>query len=488
MATGSINISSNISRNTLLVNYPPSSCKSLLALNGNKKVSLTWEDPDDYSIPGKTIKWKYTRIVRKTGGFPINENDGVIIIESSIKNQYASTGFIDSNVINGTTYYYSAFACSEDGVFNRELVQAMAEPKACKIMTAVISLGNSNPETCISYKDDATSMPHGIDATGWQDFFGYKPCLFKNGKVVGYLNPNDYTKFENGTAADITSGNAGDVMIEFPRRGVKISKSGKVITVSMTDDQDNSDFTYYAHQRGSANKSYFYLGAYLGYNKGNKLRSLSGYSLNSLANAYEFTIASYGKNMGSNYGCICWYQWLYLQVMYILQFKTLNSQSAGLGIDHHNILTGHGNLCGLFANQIDVNNAVKLFGLEDLWGAANQFVNNIYIEPKSYKVLTTTDDSVISVDDYIKHGSVNVLQNDSGYVRDVVGNCISGFLPIFKSGTGSSSTYFCDYASIGDGYLAVGGYSNYSNSDENGIFNVKALRTYGTIGSRLQYL
>ena len=53
-----------------------------------------------------------------------------------------------------------------------------------------------------------------------------KPCLFKNGAVVGYLNPDNFAQFADGTAADITSGNNGDVMIEIPKTGYKISKSG----------------------------------------------------------------------------------------------------------------------------------------------------------------------------------------------------------------------------------------------------------------------
>ena len=50
-------------------------------------------------------------------------------------------------------------------------------------------------------------------------------CLFKDGGVVvGYLNPNNYAQFEDGSAADITSGTDGDVMVEFPKMYIKISR------------------------------------------------------------------------------------------------------------------------------------------------------------------------------------------------------------------------------------------------------------------------
>ena len=88
-----------------------------------------------------------------------------------------------------------------------------------------IDLTNSNPETAVTYTDDAVGMVAG--STDWYKmriFKDIKPCLFKNGSVVGYLNPDNFAQFEDGTKADITSGNAGDVMIEIPKIGYKISK------------------------------------------------------------------------------------------------------------------------------------------------------------------------------------------------------------------------------------------------------------------------
>ena len=159
-----------------------------------------------------------------------------------------------------------------------------------KVMTVVINEADSNPATCCSYADDAVNMQSGASANAqWQEFFGYKPCLFKNGQVVGYLNPNDYSKFEDGSSADITSGDAGDVMIEFPRRGIRSVKDGNTIRISMTDAPNDPDFKYYAHQRGTVSKDAFYIGAYVGTYANNssetssstsiKIRSLSGHKL-----------------------------------------------------------------------------------------------------------------------------------------------------------------------------------------------------------------
>lgn len=94
-----------------------------------------------------------------------------------------------------------------------------------RTMTAVIDLTNSNPATCITYEDDAVGMDAKSDA--WDEFFGHYPCLFKDGQEVGKLNRNNFAQFEDGTTADITSGNAGDVMIAFPRHRIKYNYSWK---------------------------------------------------------------------------------------------------------------------------------------------------------------------------------------------------------------------------------------------------------------------
>lgn len=128
-------------------------------------------------------------------------------------------------------------------------------------MTAVINLSNSNPTTCVTYADDAV----GMTAEQWDEFFGHYPVLLKDGKEVGRLDRNNYALFEDGSLADIESGKSGDVMIAFPRRGLKITKSGTTtMTISMTNDPDNPDFKYYAHQRGSVQKNVFYIGAFKG--------------------------------------------------------------------------------------------------------------------------------------------------------------------------------------------------------------------------------
>ena len=95
---------------------PPS---DLAASAGNTQVSLTWTDPGDETSGGQVVaEWEFTRIVRKVGSAPANQNDGVIVVDSTVKNQYMSEPFVDTGLTNDTTYYYGAFACSAAGAWS----------------------------------------------------------------------------------------------------------------------------------------------------------------------------------------------------------------------------------------------------------------------------------------------------------------------------------------------------------------------------------
>lgn len=93
---------------------------------GNAQVTLTWTDPKDkYATPeGETAQdpdqlvsvWEYTQIIRKTGSQPAGPHDGELVVSSSVRDQYATTGFVDTGLVNGTLYYYAAYAYNTDGV------------------------------------------------------------------------------------------------------------------------------------------------------------------------------------------------------------------------------------------------------------------------------------------------------------------------------------------------------------------------------------
>lgn len=320
--------------------------------------------------------------------------------------------------------------------------------------------------------DSEDAIPYGKTAesiSSWKEFFGYKPCLFKNGAVVGYLDPNDYTKFEDGTAADITSGNAGDVMIEFPRRGIKISKSGTTVTVSMTKANNVSGYSYNAHNRGTTKKDNFYIGAYFGtLDSKKRLRSISGKTLTSGTGLpslkYERDIHKYTTANGTGYSEIGFYQWVYLQVMYMLQFKgNRNSQSMiGLGSPPSSeVTTGTLNNSGLVYGSSENYESVKLFGIENIFGLGlNIPISGLYIIGND--ILTTTNPSNFSnFNDCTVVGSYsNIVAGVSGLIGTCACSNALGFIPSgspyrdsgFNFGGPNYDICYCDSGSWGPCY------------------------------------
>lgn len=312
-----------------------------------------------------------------------------------------------------------------------------------RTMTVMIDQSNSNPTTCCTYADDAVNMVRG--SYDWDEFFDHRPCLFKDGKIVGYLNPNDFSKFEDGAPSDITSGNDGDVMIEFPRRGLKIYTVGDIVTISMTDDPKNPDFKYYAHQRGNVDKDYFYLGAYLGYNLSSKLRSLSGKSVT--VNTTFDNFRTYARNLGTGYDVWGFYQVLFIQAMYTLKYADLNSQTViGMGLlGSSSATTGNTNKNGMTYGTSSTSQQIKLFGLEDFWGNWTCLIDGWYLASDG-TIKTVTDNFNNQGAGYNDVAKISTSISGT-YISKVIGTTEAGFFTTANSG--SSTTYYCDRITYG---------------------------------------
>lgn len=94
----------------------------------NGKCLLTWTDPKDkyadeigeITDEGDQLvsQFAYTRIVRKQGSAPSSPNDGDLVTDSSTRNQYQSSAYVDDGLTNNTLYYYAAFTCNTDAVYS----------------------------------------------------------------------------------------------------------------------------------------------------------------------------------------------------------------------------------------------------------------------------------------------------------------------------------------------------------------------------------
>lgn len=75
---------------------PPLNVQNFTALPNQNNISLSWNNPPDSDFI-------FTRVVRSTGFFPTDPFNGLVVYEG------ADQSFVDTDVVPGKIYYYSAF-------------------------------------------------------------------------------------------------------------------------------------------------------------------------------------------------------------------------------------------------------------------------------------------------------------------------------------------------------------------------------------------
>ena len=347
-----------------------------------------------------------------------------------------------------------------------------------KIMTAVIDQANSNPLTCVTYEDDARLMEKGSKA--WDDFFGAKLVLFKDGKEIRDLKDSELSSL---TEAD------GDVMVKFKRMGLRINTVGDKVYVSMTDNPNSPDFKYYAHSRGDAAREAFYLGAYLGYNQDGKLRSVTGKK--PIENSHITNYRTLAQASGKGYDLCGFYQLTFLQAAYVLKYGNLDSQTAlGQGLvsggQSATNTTGATNRKGVDFGSTSSNEQMRFQYIEDFWGNRFWAIDGVATD-SNCTIFTATDNFNNSRNGYLNSGIKG--PNNNGGLKKVFGTSELGFLG--KEFGGSTSTYYADYAATRSNYfLFFGGFAGFGSNA--GAFQCYlfygASDAYWILGARLMFI
>lgn len=354
-----------------------------------------------------------------------------------------------------------------------------------------IKLNNSNPETSVEYTDDAVGIGSGWN--NWKDkkiFKDIKPCLLKNGVVQYYLNRDNYNNKEQGGSSVIT-GNDGDVMIEFPKIGYKMTNDSNYQYIQITDSPNAEGFCYLAHSLDSENDcDKIYIGAYLAYNSGNKLYSVSGQTPTvsiTLTNSRTYTQAK-----GTGYQLLSFYPLTLLQCLYTIIYKNLNSQAA-LGQGYTNASakanTGSTNtntFC--YGSTSSGTTHVKFLGIEDFYGNLYQWVDGLYCD-SSYNIKTDYNNFTGTNGSTFRYSQPSGLSSSTyGYIQKIQGTNNTGF--IIKSGGGSGSAYYADHARLYSGFFGYFG-GSWSDGANAGAFRLyvdySASDSYSNLGCRVVY-
>ena len=150
----------------------------------NQEIWLNWTDPDNkYLDPDGTelATWDHTRIIRKAGSQPVSPYDGVLVVESAVKNQYQTEAYVDSGLENGITYHYAAYAFTTDGLMS-DGVFTSGTPKT------YVPIFENN-----TWKDINQACSEGVAASIWSKG-DTKPIELTNGKsltleLLSFSNP-----------------------------------------------------------------------------------------------------------------------------------------------------------------------------------------------------------------------------------------------------------------------------------------------------------
>lgn len=395
--------------------------------------------------------------------------------------------------------------------------------------TVRIDESNSNPNTSCVYMNDAINMTKGSSA--WLSnpiFEDIKPCVFKNGAVNYYLNPNDFSKKLDGTSSVLT-GADGDVMIEFRKFAYKIVREGQYLYVSITNDEAKALadplYTYDAFSRiteGDLDK--FYQGAFKGYIDNNGyLRSIAGVQPTANKTIGAFRAAAQARNTVNGNANIYHYQQnsyahlKALQCLYLIMYGNRNGQEAlGRGVvgvtddgsSNLSYVTGYnaaaddGTITGTVSSATSTfasgmcsgttSNSVthmKLFGIEDFWGSIWEWIDG-FTTDADRNIITSwnsfTGEPVIEITSS-SHAS-GLTANASGWNKMVAGTSDAGFMPVEWGG--SSSTYWADLGRLcASCVLDFGG--GWSSGDAAGPFLLYASDgasdSSRSVGARLAY-
>lgn len=467
----------------------PSNVSDLKIKVGNTKLTILWSDPGNTVVEGQTLcTWKGTKLVIKAGAYPENAKDGTVLVDNQVLDAYKTNGFEISNLNNGTTYYFALFPYADTGATNLNSANRISgTPQPYRTMTAVIDLTNSNPLSSVTYADDAAGMTKG--SADWDDFLGYYPVLLDaSGNELGKLNPNNYAQYEDGTSAPINTLGSYDVMVAFPKRGLKISTANNKVTISMTDDPDNAEFKYYAHSYGSHNNcDLVYVGAYKASMSGNKLWSCSGQS--PLVNQTIGTFRTYANNRGEGYEQMTFYVRTYLCCAYILRFGNLNSQAA-VGQGYVNASegtnTGATNTHGLNYGTTSQTTQIKCLGIEDLWGNVQEWVDGIFSSSTRNILTAIYNSNMNDTGSGYKDNGQGATTDIANYMSVPQGTTETGFVP--KEVSGSATTYFCDCTYLYASKVAYAG-GHYGDTVNAGVFllnvHYSASGSSANIGGRL---
>ncbi len=445
---------------------------------------------------------------------------GIISFNKSIKNSnIAKYNDIKSNIMNAAKVYTQT---------DNDLIAALMNGDSLKITVGDLqerSLINSNLQNPVT-KENISSEDFIYAYKSYNGELKYEYVLHNYSyKVYGVSwngSGSTLTRTDNSVgmgfvvnASTITSDfdNAeiykemveitdefGNQFIKIPKFYIKKTNNGSSWTWQIS--QEKKDSSYYLpacfyDETNSRELNYALIGKYdASLSASNKLESKTGKAPLTTKTIVEFR--TYATTNGSGYQLMDIHMVDALQVLFYIEFATLNSQSIMKGYSNTSnasavtsgLTDSVTSLSGSPNSNTNGSNPMKYRGIENLWGNLEQYVDGIninnyvaYVARNSNSYLSNTFSG-----NYVQVGYTN--SSSSGWALNLSHDSSNPFTNLAASvtATESSSPYGDKYYSASGAKIALlGGAWNYGN--DNGIsmwaFSVDSATAYSVFGSRL---
>lgn len=527
----------------------PGTYTATLALKNAKKMVWT-----DMTTESKTVTWT---VGKATGGIALSGNDIVLngssptktisltVVGDGALTAASSRTDIATAAVSGSTATIRnagekngaatiTFTLAEGPHYTGATATLRVTCDFVKIFAFHYSENDSNPNSVTypaGYHNSGFTDPFYVDlATGTPHYGDWDPngrnanavrwmyprsCMLKyNGTRDYYLNENDETKKEDGTASDVANMNyGGNAMMEWGQDGRKIywkivpDADGKGFTfVVANGDAGDAEMKPWNHYDCNGRVAdHFYTPKYFGSSDGTRLRSISGGTNYVSHTASEELAQAKANNQGSSviWNTEVYADWIFLAMMEVLLCKSMNTQAKfghGRCASSNTSAIGQGTMNGkgLFFGKSDQTSGVKIFGMENPHGNLWRRIAGLVNVSGTVKLkLTYGRQDGSTADGYNMDGT--------GYItHGTIGGTSGGFtshMHISKHGitpstiSGSDSTYYTDggwfnnaqtdYAFVGGGWgsgLHVGAFccalshaASYANAAAGAALSCKPL-------------
>ena len=336
-----------------------------------------------------------------------------------------------------------------DMTFEGELTQS-------KTYGVKITESESDPARRVTYIDDAVGMsPVTVSSSTGKATYNnwdktwifqkiYPVMLSREGEIVYKLNPDDYSKREDGGTSDVGSISFdGNAMVCVEKFYTKFSMDDQDEVIEICD-KPKEGFEAIGFKRADGTEAdKVFLPMFMGsFDSSNRLRSISGQSIKYSTSFNDFRSAA--QRNGSTYDIETWAMNQMIQAVYYILMKNCNPKTAiGAGRNYSGAKTGVGNALGAISCDPS-SKAVKFMHIEDFTSAYSGGMYRweagiLSQSSKIYVKMTppysgTATSGYTQVSDYVQGGS---------YVSRMKCSNSFGRYPIAYSG--SDSTYEAAY-------------------------------------------